>query len=37
MTANNGGFVRANGIDIHYVQAGQGMPLILLHLSLIHI
>ena len=31
MTANNGGFVRANGIDIHYVQAGQGTPLILLH------
>ena len=31
MTANSGGFVRANGIDIHYVQAGQGVPLILLH------
>ena len=32
MTANNGeGFVRANGIDIHYVQAGQGVPLLLLH------
>jgi pimeloyl-ACP methyl ester carboxylesterase len=35
VTANNGGFVRANGIDIHYVQAGQGMPLILLHGGLV--
>jgi pimeloyl-ACP methyl ester carboxylesterase len=32
MTANSGGgFVRANGIDIHYVQAGQGAPVVLLH------
>jgi pimeloyl-ACP methyl ester carboxylesterase len=31
VTANSGGFVRVNGIDIHYVQAGQGVPLILLH------
>ena len=35
MTANSGGFIRANGIDIHYVQAGQGMPLILLHGGLV--
>ena len=25
MTANSGHFVRANGIDIHYVEEGQGM------------
>jgi len=31
MTANGGSFVRANGIDIHYVQAGQGAPVVLLH------
>ena len=31
MTANSGDFVRANGIDIYYTQAGQGMPLVLLH------
>jgi pimeloyl-ACP methyl ester carboxylesterase len=31
MTASSGGFVRANGIDIHYVQAGQGTPVVLLH------
>jgi len=32
MTANSGGgFVRANGIDIYYVQAGQGAPVVLLH------
>jgi pimeloyl-ACP methyl ester carboxylesterase len=32
VTANNGeGFVHANGIDIHYVRAGQGVPLVLLH------
>src|SRR5262249_60827089 len=31
VTANSGGFIRANGIDIHYIQAGQGVPLILLH------
>jgi len=32
MTASSGGgFVRANGIDIHYVQAGQGAPVVLLH------
>jgi pimeloyl-ACP methyl ester carboxylesterase len=30
VTADSG-FVHANGIDIHYVQAGQGIPLILLH------
>jgi pimeloyl-ACP methyl ester carboxylesterase len=24
-------FVRANGIDIHYVEAGQGVPLVLVH------
>jgi pimeloyl-ACP methyl ester carboxylesterase len=35
MTANSGGFIRANGIDIYYVQAGQGMPLILLHGGLV--
>src|ERR1700747_1778130 len=35
VTANSGGFVRANGIDIHYVQAGQGVPLILLHGGLV--
>jgi pimeloyl-ACP methyl ester carboxylesterase len=32
VTANSSGdFVRANGIDIHYVQAGEGDPLVLLH------
>ena len=32
MTANSSSdFVRANGIDIHYVQAGEGDALILLH------
>jgi len=31
MTANGGNFVRANGIDIHYVEEGQGVPLVLLH------
>src|SRR5262249_27262997 len=32
VTANSSGdFVRANGIDIHYVQAGEGDALILLH------
>jgi pimeloyl-ACP methyl ester carboxylesterase len=35
VTANSGGFIRANGIDIHYVQAGQGVPLILLHGGLV--
>jgi len=35
VTANSGGFIHANGIDIHYVQAGQGMPLILLHGGLV--
>jgi pimeloyl-ACP methyl ester carboxylesterase len=35
VTANSGGFIRANGIDIHYVQAGQGTPLILLHGGLV--
>ena len=35
MTANSGGFIRANGIDIHYVQAGQGIPFILLHGGLV--
>jgi pimeloyl-ACP methyl ester carboxylesterase len=35
VTANSGDFIRANGIDIHYVQAGQGMPLILLHGGLV--
>ena len=35
MTANSGGFIRANGIDIYYVQAGQGVPLILLHGGLV--
>ena len=30
-TTNIGGFVRANGIDIHYVDQGQGPPLLLLH------
>jgi pimeloyl-ACP methyl ester carboxylesterase len=35
VTANSDGFVRANGIDIHYVQEGQGMPLILLHGGLV--
>lgn len=28
---SGGGFVRANGIDIHYVQAGEGAPVVLLH------
>jgi pimeloyl-ACP methyl ester carboxylesterase len=37
VTANSGGFIHANGIDIHYVQAGQGMPLILLHGGLVSI
>jgi pimeloyl-ACP methyl ester carboxylesterase len=31
MTANSGNFARANGIDIHYVEEGQGVPLVLLH------
>jgi pimeloyl-ACP methyl ester carboxylesterase len=31
MTANSGSFVRANGIDIHFVQEGQGAPLVVLH------
>lgn len=31
MTASGGDFVRANGIDIHCSQAGQGVPLVLLH------
>jgi pimeloyl-ACP methyl ester carboxylesterase len=31
MTANGGKFARANGIDIHYVEEGQGVPLVLLH------
>jgi len=35
VTANSGGFIRANGIDIYYVQAGQGVPLILLHGGLV--
>jgi pimeloyl-ACP methyl ester carboxylesterase len=35
VTANGGGFIHANGIDIHYVQAGQGVPLILLHGGLV--
>src|SRR5262249_32464730 len=35
VTANSGGFIRANGIDIHYIQAGQGVPLILLHGGLV--
>jgi pimeloyl-ACP methyl ester carboxylesterase len=36
VTANNSeGFVRANGIDIHYVQAGEGVPLLLLHGGLV--
>ena len=26
-----GAFVHANGIDIHYVEVGQGEPLVLLH------
>jgi pimeloyl-ACP methyl ester carboxylesterase len=31
LTARGGRFVRANGINIHYVEAGQGPPLVLLH------
>jgi len=31
VTANSGGFIRANGIDIHYIQDGEGMPLLLRH------
>jgi pimeloyl-ACP methyl ester carboxylesterase len=31
MTTNSGDFARANGIDIHYVEEGQGVPLVLLH------
>jgi pimeloyl-ACP methyl ester carboxylesterase len=30
-TERGGTFVRANGIDIHYVEAGAGEPLVLLH------
>lgn len=30
-TTQTGRFVRANGIDIHYVEAGTGVPLVLLH------
>jgi pimeloyl-ACP methyl ester carboxylesterase len=35
VAADSGGVIRANGIDIHYVQAGQGVPLILLHGGLV--
>lgn len=28
-------YVRANGIDIHYVEAGQGEPLVLLHQGMV--
>jgi pimeloyl-ACP methyl ester carboxylesterase len=35
VTANSAAFIRANGIDIHYVQAGQGVPLVLLHGGLV--
>lgn len=31
MIAREGSTVRANGIDIHYVEAGAGPPLVLLH------
>ena len=34
-TIGEGQFVRANGIDIHYVEAGQGAPLLLLHGGLV--
>jgi pimeloyl-ACP methyl ester carboxylesterase len=30
-TQSEGQYVRANGIDIHYVEAGDGPPLVLLH------
>jgi pimeloyl-ACP methyl ester carboxylesterase len=31
MTTSSGNFARANGINIHYVEEGQGVPLVLLH------
>ncbi len=34
-TIGAGHFVRANGTDIHYVEAGQGAPLLLLHGGLV--
>jgi pimeloyl-ACP methyl ester carboxylesterase len=31
MANGDSNFIRANGIDIHFIQAGQGPPLVLLH------
>lgn len=35
ITASTGRYVRANGIDIYYVEAGAGPPLVLLHGGLV--